>query len=396
MYDIILKQGKERSFQRRHPWVFSGALSKIPQGVGNGETVRVLSSQGEFLGYGAYSATSSIAIRIWSFDINDLPGYDFFERKFRAALTFRKIIFNNVLPDSYRLVHAESDGLPGVIVDIYPGFAVCQLSTAGADYFRNEIADALYCVTGCNVYERSDVDSRKREGLPDVKGLLKGVEPPEFIEFTENGIRFRSSLKEGHKTGFYLDQRVNRQVVSSAAAGCGDVLNCFSYTGGFGLAALHGGAHHVLNVDSSGAALEFACSNAQLNGFSTEQFSVEDADVFQFLRKCRDSRKSFDMIILDPPKLAETIKQRDKAARAYKDLNLLGFKLLRPGGKLFTFSCSGAMDDDLFEKVVCSAAQDANVNFRIIQHLAQAPDHAVSGFFPEGHYLKGLYLIRTE
>ena len=393
MNEIHLKTGKERSLLRRHPWVFSGAVGKVSGKPENGDVVRILDSKGNFLACGSWSETSAIALRVWSFDERETIDAEFFKRKIAAACELRKRIYNGGLPDAYRLVYAESDGLPGVIADLYSGCAVIQLSTAGADRFREEIADALEPYAPLGIYERSDVDGRKREGLSPVKGVLRGDAAPDKIDFTENGLRFQCDIREGHKTGFYLDQRINRAIVAEEVTAGAEVLNCFCYTGGFGLAALRGGAASVVNVDSSEPALAQARIHAALNGFSEERFQTVCADVFQYLRRCRDAARSFDVIVLDPPKFADTVSQREKAARGYKDLNLLAMKLLRPGGKLFTFSCSGAMDDELFGKVVASAALDAGADFRIVRKMMQGPDHAVSTTFPEGHYLKGIYGI---
>ena len=390
MNTVILKSGKEHSALRRHPWIFSGAVGKVEGDPANGVTVRILDSKKNCLGLGAWSGVSSIAVRIWSFDPDETVDAAFFQRKIAAAYELRKTIFNGSLPEAFRLVYAESDGLPGVIADLYRDYAVIQLSTAGADHFRDEIAGALLPYAPGGIYERSDVDGRKREGLEPVKGLLRGGPLPGKIDFTENGLRFQCDAVSGHKTGFYLDQRINRAVVSSEMTAGAEVLNCFCYTGGFGLAALQGGAGQVINVDSSEPALEQARIHAGMNGFSEDRFQTVCADVFQYLRRCRDAARSFDVIILDPPKFADTISQREKAARGYKDLNLLALKLLKPGGKLFTFSCSGAMDDELFAKVIASAAQDAKADFRVVRKLMQGPDHAVSANFPEGHYLKGI------
>jgi len=393
MYEIVLKPGKERSLLRKHPWVFSGAVAKICGQPENGEVVRILDAQKNFLAYAAWSENSSIALRVWSWNEAETIDPAFFQRKIAAACEMRKQIFKGAMPDAFRLVYAESDGLPGVIADLYCGHAVLQLSTAGADRFREEIADALLPYAPGGIYERSDMDSRGREGLGPVTGSLRGNEIPGKIDFTENGIRFQCDVRSGHKTGFYLDQRVNRAVVAAEIPAGAEVLNCFCYTGGFGLAALRGGAASVINVDSSEPALEQARIHARINGFAGESFRTVCADVFQYLRRCRDAAMKFDAIVLDPPKFADTLAQREKAARGYKDLNLLAMKLLRPGGKLFTFSCSGAMDDDLFGKVVASAALDAKADFRIVRKLMQGPDHAVSAAFPEGHYLKGIYGI---
>ena len=393
MKDVFLKPGKERSLLRRHPWVFSGAVGRA-EAANDGETVRILDSRGEFLALGCRSNSSAIALRVWSFDEKENIDGAFFKRRIDDAYALRQRIFNGALPEAFRLVYAESDGLPGVIADIYAGLAVIQLSTAGADRFRKEIADALLPYAPRGVYERSDVDGRKRENLPPVTGTLRGEGLPEKIDFTENGLRFQCDFRQGHKTGFYLDQRLNRAVAAAETPEGAEVLNCFCYTGGFGLAALKGGAKRSVNVDSSEQALAQARIHARLNGFAEEQFQTECADVFQYLRSCRDAERSFDMIVLDPPKFADTVARREKAARGYKDLNLLALKLLRSGGKLFTFSCSGAMDDDLFGKVVAAAALDARADFRIVRKLMQGPDHPASAAFPEGHYLKGICGIK--
>jgi len=391
---ITLKEGRAKSIQRRHPWIFSGAVRSVNGDPARGETVRVEDGTGAFLARAAYSPDSAIMLKIWTFDEAEQVDAAFFERRLEAAFRYRKAVFNGVLPDACRLVCAESDGLPGLVADIYGAYCVCQITGAGMDRFRDVIAPLLMKYAPDGVYERSDVDSRLRDGLQPRTGLLCGAEPPDLFDFTENGIRFFADPRTGHKTGFYLDQRLNRKAVMEAAAGAESVLNCFSYTGGFGLAALKGGAGSVLNIDASAEALALARRNADANGFTDEQFQTQVADVFQFLRTCRDSRKSFDMIILDPPKFADTVSRREKAARGYKDINLLAMKLLRPGGKLFTFSCSGAMDGDLFGKVVDSAAADAKCDFRIFARLSQGPDHPVSSAFPEGFYLKGLAGVR--
>ncbi len=389
--ELILKEGREKSLLRRHPWIFSGAVASINGEIVKGGDVAVFDSKHRFLAAGALSPESRLTARVWIFREEEI-NQDFFNRKFEQAFALRKAVFG-VLPDAYRLIYAESDGLPGVIVDIYNEYAVCQFSSAGADAHKTELTNSILRYAK-GVYERSDVDSRVREGLEQRAGHLGGEELPETIEFTENGIKFRMNPRTGHKTGFYLDQRNSRRAVMEAAKDAQEVLNCFCYTGGFGLAAAKGGAAHVLNIDSSAPALELAQANAELNGFSAEQFETQEADVFQFLRKCRDMGRSFDLIILDPPKFAETVSQVQKAARAYKDINLLAMKLLKPGGRLFTFSCSGAMDDSLFGKVVDSAACDAGVDFRITGTLEQGPDHPVAANFPEGRYLKGITGIK--
>ncbi len=394
MNTITLKPDRDFTLQKRHPWIFSGAVANVEGRPENGETVRIVNSKGAFLACGAYCPNSGIAVKVWTFSESETVDRTFFERRIETAFHLRQGVFPGGLPDAFRLVNAESDGLPGLVADVFGEFIVCQFTGAGAEFHRKTIAEILENYAGKGVYERSDVDSRLKDGLEFRTGVLSGEMPPDRLAFTENGIRFQCDVKQGHKTGFYLDQRLNRKEVMEAAAGAEAVLNCFSYTGGFGLAALRGGAKHAVNVDTSESALKEAAENAMLNGFPDGSFETVCGDVFQYLRLCRDSRRSFDRIVLDPPKFAESYTHKEKAARGYKDINLLAMKLLRPGGKLFTFSCSGAMDDELFRKVVESAALDAGVDFRIVKWLSQGPDHPVSAFFPEGRYLKGLYGIR--
>ena len=394
MHTVILKEGREKSVLRRHPWIFSGAIGEVTGEPGLGETVEIRSAQGRFLAHGAYAAQSHIPVKLWNFEEGEAVDEAFFRSRLASAFALRRTVFHGRLPDAFRLVCAETDGLPGLVVDLYGGYAVCQITGAGMERHRALVGELLLEYAK-GVYERSDVDSRAKDGLPSRTGHLAGEALPDVLEFTENGIRYRADYREGHKTGFYLDQRENRRLVAECAAGAESVLNCFSYTGGFGLSALKGGAKHVLNVDSSGPALARARELADLNGFSPDAFETETADMFQFLRSCRDARKSFDLIVLDPPKFAETVSQRERAARAYKDINLLAVKLLNPGGQLFTFSCSGAIDDDLFTKIVDSAASDARRPLRTVRWLSQGPDHPVLTSFPEGRYLKGLQLAAS-
>jgi 23S rRNA (cytosine1962-C5)-methyltransferase len=297
--------------------------------------------------------------------------------------------------NAVRLVASESDGLPGLIIDRYADYLVCQFLSAGSEHWKNTIIELLQeLFPGLSIYERSDVSVREKEGLPLRCGVLAGIEPPESVEITENGMRLLVDIKTGHKTGYYLDQRDSRMAVRQWAEGR-DVLNCFSYTGGFGVAALLGGATHVVQMDSSGPALEIAKQNAALNGLDPAASETIEGDVFKELRRFRDSRREFDLIILDPPKFVESRSQLDKGARGYKDINLLAFKLLRPGGLLFTFSCSGHMEMPLFQKIVADSALDAGRNGQILAVLNQSPDHPIALNFPEGAYLKGL-LCRAE
>ena len=404
MAELILKPGREKSLLRLHPWVFSGALERVQGNPQPGETVAVLDTKKTFLAWAAYSPVSQIRARVWSFDEAESVDAGFFARRIEAALALRTALgfstrLNGAsLPDNshtnaVRLVHAESDRLPGLIVDAYGDVLVLQLLTAGSDYWRETIADILLEKTGAvAIYERSDADVRELEGLPVRTGVLRGELPGEVIPICEYGLKFTVNIAHGHKTGFYLDQRRNRRRIGELAVGR-DVLNCFCYTGGFSLHALAAGAKSVLSIDSSGDALALAQENALLNDQTGQEW--READVFLALRKFRDERRSFDMIILDPPKFAATFAQAEKAARGYKDINLLAFKLLRPGGILATFSCSGGVDASLFQKIVAGAALDAQAEAVIVEHLAQDSDHPVSLHFPEGAYLKGLICVKS-
>ncbi len=302
----------------------------------------------------------------------------------------------NLETNAFRLIHAESDGLPGLIVDRYADVLVVQYLSVGAEYWRETIADVLNKETGLQViFERSDADVRKLEGLAPLVGLQRGELSGALVSIVENGLKFNVDIATGHKTGFYLDQRRNRKRVRELVANR-EVLDCFCYTGGFSVSALAGEARSVLSVDASGDALALCKENVLLNDLPAEQHSILEGDVFVLLRKFRDEGRFFDMVILDPPKFAPTAAQAEKAARGYKDINLLGFKLLRPGGILVTFSCSGGVDAALFQKIVASAALDAGVEAKIMEYLSQAPDHPVALQFPEGTYLKGLVALNHD
>ncbi|MFH1076817.1 MAG: class I SAM-dependent methyltransferase [Pseudomonadota bacterium] len=386
---VILKAGKERSLNQRHPWVFSGAVQDIKGVERNGETVQVLSANGEWLASGAYSIDSQIRIRIWSFDQEEEIAGIFFKRRIERAINARKGLLADKEFSACRIVNSESDGLPGLVIDKYGDFFVCQFLSAGVELWKDEIIrqiESLLPTKG--IYERSDTASRIKEGLDSHAGLLLGEEPPPLIDIREGGIRFLVDIRHGQKTGFYLDQRENRSLVAGYACGA-DVLNCFSYTGGFGLWALKEGAASLTNIDTSTDALELARKNVELNGFDANLVENVAGDVFSVLRRYRDARRQFDLIILDPPKFVESIRQIPKGSRGYKDINLLALKLLRPGGILFTFSCSGHVKQDLFQKIVASAALDSGRDACIIKGLGQASDHPVSLYFPEGGYLKG-------
>jgi 23S rRNA (cytosine1962-C5)-methyltransferase len=390
----VLKAGRERSLERRHPWVFSGALERVEGKPAAGETVRLGCADGRFLGWAAYSPHSQIRARVWSFAESEFPDDAWLHRRLARAIERRGPIGADGT-DAMRLVHAESDGLPGLVVDRYAQVLAVQLLAAGADARREAIAASLAALTGCqSVFERSDAEVRSLEGLKERTGPLRG-EAPGLVEISERGLRCRVDVRAGQKTGFYLDQRDNRARVRELSAGR-DVLNCFAYTGGFTLAALAGGARSVLSVESSAPALALARENARLNGFDDARTEWLEADVFQTLRRLRDAGRSFDLIVLDPPKFAPTHKQAEAAARGYKDINLNAMKLLRPGGLLATFSCSGGVPAELFHKIVAGAGADARVGLTILERLQAASDHPVRLEFPEGEYLKGLLLQRDE
>jgi 23S rRNA (cytosine1962-C5)-methyltransferase len=390
---LILKPGKEKSLLRRHPWVFSGAIARVEGDPGVGETVRVIGSDGALLALAAFSPQSQIRGRAWSWDAEEAIDAAFFRRRLRAALDYRATM--RIESDAVRLVHGESDGLPGLVVDRYGDHLVAQFSSAGVDAWREAIADALMELTGvANIYERSDADVRGLEGLPERTGVLRGKAPPVPLAIREHAIQIEVDIPGGHKTGFYLDQRDNRRRVYEAAQGMtnADMLNCFCYTGAFSLAMLKGGAKSVLSIDSSGPALALARANVARNGLDPSRAQWMEADVFKALRELRDQGKAYDLIVLDPPKFAPTPATVERATRAYKDINLLGLKMLKPGGLLFTYSCSGGVSPELFAKIVAGAASDAGVQARIEGRLAAGADHPVLLSFPEGEYLKGLVL----
>lgn len=394
MAKVVLKKGRERSLIRRHPWIFSGAIESADEGVEAGGIVEVVSASGATLGFGAYSPASQIRVRMLSFGHRSIEINSLVRDRVFAAVARRSDFFVGGYTDAVRLINAESDLLPGVVVDFYAGWAVCQMTSAFADRYKDLIADAVMTAApGCmGVSERLDVDVRAKEGL--IVGsfaVLKGEEPPEQIEIKEGDCKFLVDVRKGHKTGFYLDQREARAAVGALATNC-EVLNCFSYTGGFGVFARANGAEKVTQVDISGDALALAKKNAELLGLCHINTDFVEADVFKFLRSCRDENRTFDLIVLDPPKFAESKSQVMKAARGYKDINLLAMKLLRPGGYLATFSCSGAMTGDLFDKILMEAAEDAGRDFQIVSRTRQAADHPVLVSFPEGLYLKGVIL----
>ena len=390
MAAIILKPGREKSLLRRHPWIFSGAIASVTGKPRPGETIEVRTSKDELSGHGAWSPHSQIRVRMWSFEPRQNIDIQFFRARLQRAIESRKCLHLDETTNAYRVVNAESDGLPGIIIDHYGEFLVCQFLTTGADYWKHDIVEQLsQLLPATGIYERSDVDIRQKEGLETETGLLAGEPPTDVIEIRENDCRFYVDIKRGHKTGFYLDQRENRTALTEFAHDA-EVLNCFSYTGGFGIYALKAGVRKVTNIDSSATSLDLAKCNAKLNQLDTSRIENVCGDVFKILREYREANRQFDLIVLDPPKFAESKDQLKKAARGYKDINLLAFKLLKPGGILFTFSCSGLMGASLFQKIVADAALDAGRNAQMIRWLGQAADHPTALNFPEGNYLKGM------
>lgn len=396
MKRLILKNGREKALLRRHPWVYSGAVQAVEGSPEHGETIAIHDANGQFLGWGAYSPDSQIRARVLSWNELDVVDINFFRRQIQSALDLRKTWIDPAQNSAYRLVHAESDGLPGLVVDRYNDSLVLQILSAGAEYWRDTIVEVLpELIDPDAIYERSDVAVRALEGLPPRTGLLYGDLPLHPLVIHENGLRFKVDLVGGQKTGFYLDQRDNRRICRDLAHGRA-VLNGFAFTGGFSANALAGGAASVLSIDSSEEALRLARENIELNGLPAERCEWIVGDMFEELRTLRDRGQQFDLVILDPPKFAPTAAQAKQAARGYKDINLFGFKLLKPGGLLMTFSCSGGVDMNFFQKIVADAALDAGVSAQLLYRLGQSPDHPTHLAFPEGTYLKGLVVQVSE
>ncbi|MBI2994535.1 MAG: class I SAM-dependent methyltransferase [Gammaproteobacteria bacterium] len=390
MKTITLKPGRGRSLKNRHPWVYSGAIDRAPADAAPGETVMVVDDKGGKLAAGAWSPASQIAVRIWTFDTRESIDADFLRHRLQRAIARRDQDAAAAGRNARRLVNGESDGLPGLIVDAYGEWLVCQFLSAGVEYWRDVIADLLMELRpskGC--YERSEADVREKEKLPRRTGLVRGEEPPELIEIQLGELRFLVDVRKGHKTGFYLDQAENLDLIRRSAQ-VREVLNGFAYTGAFAVAALKGGASRVVSIESSREAMDLAARNLELNACDATKVEQVNGDVFNELRRFRDAGRSFDLALLDPPKFVVNAGQVQRGGRAYKDANLLAIKLLRPGGRLVTFSCSGHVTPDLFQKIVADAAVDSGRGVQILHWLSQAPDHPVSTNFPEGRYLKGL------
>jgi len=386
---LILAKGREKSLLRRHPWVFSGAVARMEGKAQLGETIDICDSQGKWLAKGAWSPESQIRARVWSWQADESIDIDFFVKRLQAAQQLRDWLAERDDLDSYRLIAGESDGLPGVTIDRFGTFLVMQLLSAGAEYQRAAIITALQkCYPDCAIYDRSDVSVRKKEGLELVQGPVTGEIPPPLLPITEHGMRLLVDIQTGHKTGYYLDQRDSRLATRRYAQNK-RVLNCFSYTGGFAVSALLGGCTEVLSVDTSQAALDIARENVELNGLDLTKAQFVRDDVFKLLRRYRDEGEKFDLIVMDPPKFVENKNQLNGACRGYKDINMLAMQLLNPGGILLTFSCSGLMATDLFQKIIADAALDAQRDVQFIEQFRQAADHPVIASYPEGMYLKG-------
>jgi len=389
---VILQEGREKSLKRHHPWVFDGAVANVKGRCRSGDTVDVVAADGSWLGRGAYSPSSQIRVRIWTFNQQEVIDNAFFLRRIEQAWQLRQRLMQQANTNACRLIAAESDGLPGVTIDLYNNLAVLQLLSAGADKHRSKIVWALQkLMPDVAIMERSDVDVRTKEGLEPLIQPLHG-DIPEEVEIVEHGVKILVNPHTGHKTGFYLDQRENR-LAASRYAEQASVLNCFSYTGTFACYALNGGASHVTNVDVSQPALDMASRHIELNGFAPEQCCQVKGDVFEVLRNYHSQQQQFDMVILDPPKFVDSKASLKRACRGYKDINMYGIHAVKPGGILLTFSCSGLMEQSLFQKIVADAALDAGRRVQILEHLSQAPDHPVGLNYPEGYYLKGLVCV---
>lgn len=385
----MLAKGREKSLLRRHPWVFSGAVARMEGKAAPGETIDIVDHQGKWLARAALSPASQIRARVWTFDPNETIDIAFFTRRLTQAQQWRDWLAKKDGLDSYRLIAGESDGLPGVTIDRFGNFLVLQLLSAGAEYQRPALVSALQaCYPECSIYDRSDVAVRKKEGMELAQGPVSGELPPDLLAIEEHGMKLLVDIKGGHKTGYYLDQRdsrfATRRYVEDKR-----VLNCFSYTGGFAVSALMGGCRQVISVDTSQDALDVAKQNVELNQLDLSKAEFVRDDVFKLLRKYRDQGETFDVIVMDPPKFVENKSQLQGACRGYKDINMLAIQLLNPGGILLTFSCSGLMTTDLFQKIVADAATDAGRDVQFIEQFRQAADHPVIASYPEGLYLKG-------
>ncbi|WP_376788470.1 class I SAM-dependent rRNA methyltransferase [Thermoflexus sp.] len=388
---LYLKPGHDRPVRRHHPWIFSGAMGRLEGPVEDGGLVEVFTFQGEWLARGYLNRRSQILVRLLTWDPQEPIDVSFWRQRLERAAQARQALRLEERTTAYRLVFAESDGLPGLIVDRYNDFLVLQSLTLGIERWKPFLVRLLQeQFQPRGIYERSDVEVREKEGLPPRCGLLTGDAPPDRLIISEHGLRFYVDLRRGHKTGFYLDQRENRQRAAAYLNGAEEVLNAFSYTGAFAVYALAAGARQVVNVDTSREALQLALENIRLNGFDPGRVENVEGDAFQMLRRFAAVGRRFDAVILDPPKFAYAQAHLNRAARGYKDINLQALRLIRPGGLLITFSCSGLVSLELFQKIVFAAAEDAGREVQILEKLSQGPDHPIRLSFPESEYLKGL------
>ncbi len=391
MARVFLKSGRERSVVRRHPWIFSGAIERLDGSPEPGETVEVLTADGTFVARAAYSPASQIRARVWTFDEGEAVDADFLRRRLARSVESRRRLGFLADRGACRLVFAESDHVPGLIVDQYANFIVCQFLAVGAERWRDAIVAALVEICSpAGIYERSEAGARRKEGLKSRRGVLHGNEPPAALEISAGDCRHLVDIVNGQKTGGYLDQQANRARVAAHAREA-RVLDAFAYTGGFAIASLRAGAVSARLIDTSTEALAAAKREAELNDVAARcEFTV--ADVFDELRSIRDSGEHFDLVVLDPPKFVHSAEQLPAGSRGYKDINMLALRLVRRGGILATFSCSSHVDAALFQKIVAGAAIDAGRDAQILERLGQPPDHPVALEFPEGEYLKGLVL----
>ncbi|MBN1548957.1 MAG: class I SAM-dependent rRNA methyltransferase [Syntrophaceae bacterium] len=386
--NIYLKSGRDFSLDKGHPWVFSGAVGKVEGNPQPGDIVRAVSADGKPLGLGFYNPKTDIAFRLLTPESTLVIDKGFWKKRLQAAIALR----NRVIPpetNACRLVNAEGDLLPGLIVDRYGDGLVLTIGTAGMEKVQLVVLEILkQYLSPTWIYERSEGKSRKIEGLEDRIGMVYGPVLSDTITVQENGLLFFVDPVSGQKTGFFLDQRVNRERVRTLSMGV-TVLNCFCYTGAFSVYAAAGGAQQVVSVDISESAVNMARHNLEQNGFSPEAHPALKADVFNYLR---DTQDSFGLIILDPPAFAKSKKELPRATRGYKEINLQAVRRLKEGGLLATFSCSNHIDADLFQKIVQGAVSDAGKTAQLLQVLGPGPDHPVNLAHPEGHYLKGLLL----
>jgi 23S rRNA (cytosine1962-C5)-methyltransferase len=390
MIYVILKKGKEKAVLHRHPWVFSGAIEPVKGKLANGDIVRLTDTKGNFMAYGFYNDQSRVALRLLEWDEAAEVNEDWFRKKVAVAVASRSSLLVEGVTNTCRLIFSESDYLPGLIVDKYAGHLAVQVLTSGMEKMMPVIIDELQnLLKPESIFDKSDASSRGHEGLETTNTALTNSPPPDRVEVRENGIIYNINIAEGQKSGFYCDQRDNRKIVASYAKDK-NVLDCFSYTGGFTLNCLQNGVASVTAVDSSALAIETLKENIGLNKFDTGKVNSITSDVNKQLRNFRDEGETFDMVVLDPPKYAPSRSALDKASRAYKDLNRLGMLLLNPGGLLATFSCSGAMGMETFKQVLAWAALDAGKQVQFIHQFCQPEDHPVRASFPEGEYLKGL------